>query len=153
MGYITTETFWKRRKYWMTPDTVCMGDSRRCVYEWYHNGEVFYVGQGKNDRFRAACNGVRSPEFMNVYNQGRCRVEIIAYGMTEREARDMERERIDRYKKEGRKLVNRQYVIVERSPKQIAFMQALIAAQREGSHGRKGGTIRQYIDRSYEDIT
>lgn len=96
---------------YMRKDTLILGDSPYSVYEWSHNGKVFYVGMGKYYRFTNANEKSRSAEFMEIYNQGDCEVKLIACGMSEQETRRIERETIEKYIKSGETLVNKQYVV------------------------------------------
>lgn len=95
----------------ITNETIKMGDSPYSVYEWRREGNPFYVGLSKEYRFQHASPGVRSAEFTEIYEQGNCCVVLIAYGMSEQDARRIEREQIKKRIAEGCKLVNKQYVV------------------------------------------
>lgn len=114
--------------------SLILGDSPYCVYEWLHNDAPFYVGMGKNYRF--SCSGARSKEFLDVYNRGNCRVRIIACGMSENETRQMERSVIEKYQ-DRYPLVNKQYVVdYYHTPARMEFMQRLKTSMKN-MKGRK----------------
>lgn len=70
------------------------------VYEWYNvdTGHVFYVGKGKNDRYKKVSKGSRNRFFVRYYNAHNCEVRIISDNLTEEEAYKQERETILKYK-------------------------------------------------------
>lgn len=77
------------------------------VYMWVNYYEdVFYVGSGKGNRYACVGEGCRSSDFMTVYDDD-CKPYIVAYGMSEKEARDYEKNLIKAYIKLGFHLVNR----------------------------------------------
>lgn len=71
------------------------------VYEWFikETGEIFYVGKGKNDRYKEERN--RNIYFDRIINKYDCDSRIILSGLTEDEAFDYERKRIKELKNIG----------------------------------------------------
>lgn len=78
-----------------------MNDKRFYVYEWYDvdSGEVFYVGKGTGNRYRAV-NG-RNKYFSNYYNKHNCAVRKIKENLLENDAFDMEVNTISKYRSIG----------------------------------------------------
>lgn len=106
----------------------CYGDGQYCVYYWANSdGIIFYVGMGKGYRFCSANPKARSQAFMEKYNEGGCYSRIIAYGMDERAARDLERRVIEELHRRGCKLVNKQFVdpSMYRTPTRVEFLKRL----------------------------
>ena len=69
--------------------TAHFGSGEHYVYLWRHdNGAVFYVGSGKNDRY-SSING--NERFLEELDQGDAVIYIVADGMEEEFARDVER--------------------------------------------------------------
>lgn len=68
------------------------------VYEWYNTdtGEVFYVGKGKNDRYKNLSR--RSIAFMEYYKFHKCSVRKVYAELTEEEALLKEKELIKFYR-------------------------------------------------------
>lgn len=68
------------------------------VYEWYIVGtnEVFYVGKGKNDRYKAT--GHKNKKFWEIYNSNTCDVRFVKTNLTELEAFNLEIELIKFYR-------------------------------------------------------
>ena len=71
------------------------------VYEWYNKdtGEVFYVGKGKNGRYKNVKQ--RNQYFKNYYNKYNCDVRKVLTGMNEKEAFDNEIKLIKEYRNKG----------------------------------------------------
>lgn len=69
------------------------------VYEWFNadNGEVFYVGKGKNGRYKN--KNQRNQYFKNYYNKYNCSVRKVKANLLEEEAFKLEIELIDKYRK------------------------------------------------------
>lgn len=67
------------------------------VYEWFIVGtnEVFYVGKGKNNRYKQL---KKNKFFMDMYNAHECDVRIICDNLTENEAFEKEKEIIAYYR-------------------------------------------------------
>lgn len=113
---------------WLANNAECLGDGQYSVYYWADSdGIIFYVGMGKGYRFCSANPKSRSRLFMEKYNEGGCYPKIIAYGMDERTARDLERRVIEELHKRGCKLVNRQFVdpTMYRTPARVEFLKRL----------------------------
>lgn len=69
--------------------TVHFNDGEAYVYLWKHkNGTVFYVGSGKNDRYRSKN---RNESFLEEINKADAVIYIIADGMNTKDAREIER--------------------------------------------------------------
>lgn len=68
------------------------------VYEWFivDTNEVFYVGKGKNKRYKQL---KKNKYFMDMYNTHKCDVRIVFDKMTEKEAFNKEKELIAYYRK------------------------------------------------------
>lgn len=68
------------------------------VYEWYNldSGEVFYVGKGKGYRYKDKIS--RNKFFRNYENKYNCNVRKIKENLTEKEAFELEIEKIKEYK-------------------------------------------------------
>lgn len=106
--------------YWNSPyvrscfheDVTCYGDDVYSVYFWQDDdtNEVFYVGSGKFYRFNDVNPKSRSPEFTEYYSKHKCSPKIVAYGMTQEQARNFEKRLIDAYWKLKFPLVNKQGV-------------------------------------------
>lgn len=129
---------WNMQKY-MNSNTMILGSSPYCVYEWLSGEKVFYVGMGKHYRFTNVSEKSRSKEFMDIYRQGNCRVIIVACGMTELTARKIERETITACVDDGVVLVNKQYVIdYYHTPARQIFMERLKCLNK-----KRRGNIRQ----------
>ena len=77
-----------------------MQDNERVyyVYIWYivDTGEVFYVGKGKNGRYRHLYN--RNKYFKDMYSSHNCDVRKIYENLTEAEAFEKEKETIKWYR-------------------------------------------------------
>ena len=75
-------------------------DRNYYVYEWYNvdTGHVFYVGKGKNDRYKKVSKGSRNRFFVRYYNAHNCDVRKIFENLTEMEAYQKEHETILKYK-------------------------------------------------------
>ena len=69
------------------------------VYEWYikDTNEVFYVGKGKGNRYKAA--GHKNKKFLEIYNTNSCDVRFVKKDLTENEAFKLEIQLIDFYRK------------------------------------------------------
>lgn len=67
------------------------------VYKWYieDTNEIFYIGKGKNDRYKRIKN---NKFFRDMYNTHKCNVRIIYNNLTEKEAFKKESELIYYYK-------------------------------------------------------
>lgn len=67
------------------------------VYEWFiiDTNEVFYVGKGKNKRYKQL---KRNKFFMDIYNTHKCDVRIVYDKMTEQDAFNKEKELIAYYR-------------------------------------------------------
>ena len=67
------------------------------VYEWFivDTNEVFYVGKGKNNRYKQL---KKNKFFMDMYNAHECDVRIIYDNLTENEAFEKEKEIIAYYR-------------------------------------------------------
>lgn len=76
------------------------------VYIWKikDSGEVFYVGKGKNSRYKNTSH--RSQAFKKIYEHNECEVEIICDNLTNAEACDKEQAEILHYKNLGHPLAN-----------------------------------------------
>ena len=116
---------WQRYKdlgIYLSPETKIMGGSPYSVYEWHRNGEVFYVGMGKYWRFKSIHPKSRSKEFLDMLELGDCEPRVIACGMEEKVARQLERDIIAERVASGCKLVNKQYVVdYYHTPAKLAF--------------------------------
>ena len=68
------------------------------VYEWFiiETNEVFYVGKGKNDRYKSLRS--RNKFFIDMYNTHNCDVRKIFENLTEDEAFEKEKETIAYYR-------------------------------------------------------
>ena len=68
------------------------------VYEWYNvdTKEVFYVGKGKNNRYKNSTN--RNKFFIDYYKTHNCAVRKVYENLTEQDAFDKEVELIAYYK-------------------------------------------------------
>lgn len=71
------------------------------VYEWFNtdSGEVFYVGKGKNSRYKNVKQ--RNTYFINYYNKHKCDVRKVKEGLTEEDAFNLEIKLIADYKAIG----------------------------------------------------
>jgi len=76
------------------------------VYEWYNvdTNEVFYVGKGKNSRYKNL--SARNNYFKNYYNKYKCDVRKIKMSLTEDEAFKLEKELISTYREIGQAQCN-----------------------------------------------
>lgn len=76
------------------------------VYEYFINEtlEVFYVGKGTGKRRFELHN--RNKYFMNIYNKYECSVRLVAQGLTNQEACELEKERIAELKAIGQAKCN-----------------------------------------------
>ncbi|APR02540.1 TPA: hypothetical protein ACXDAY_002330 [Clostridium botulinum] len=76
-------------------------DNNFYVYEWYNvdNKEVFYVGKGKNKRYKNTTK--RNQYFKNYYNKYECDVRKVKENLTEKEAFNYEIEVIEKYRNIG----------------------------------------------------
>lgn len=98
-------------KRFFTDTTQCYGEGQYSVYYWLDSeGKIFYVGMGKGYRFCNVSPSSRSKEFMEIYNRGGCEPKVIAYGMSEEEARKYERNLIEKLDELGFTLVNHQFL-------------------------------------------
>jgi hypothetical protein len=78
------------------------------VYEWFivETNEVFYVGKGKNNRYKTKSG--RNKFFKDMYNSHNCDVRIVVNNLTEQEAFDKEKELIKYYRENTKfRLTNR----------------------------------------------
>lgn len=75
------------------------------VYEYYieKSNEVFYVGKGRGNR---AWRNVRNHECEKVKSEHKWNVKIVKSGLKEDEALEIERQLIEKYRKEGVILTN-----------------------------------------------
>lgn len=71
------------------------------VYEWFNEdtGEVFYVGKGKNKRYKDV--KIRNQYFKNYYNKYNCNVRKVHQGLSEKDAFNIEIEFIKKYRDIG----------------------------------------------------
>lgn len=71
------------------------------IYEWYNieNGYIFYVGKGRNNRYRIKSG--RNNYFANYINKYNCDVRKIKENLTEDDAYNIEASIIIKYKEEG----------------------------------------------------
>gem|GEM_PF-5856703 len=71
------------------------------VYEWYNidNGEVFYVGKGRKNRYKSVHQ--RNKYFKNYLNKNNCSVRKIKEKISQDEAFELEIKLISEYKKVG----------------------------------------------------
>lgn len=73
------------------------------VYMYYFKstGEVFYIGKGKNDRYKSMVH--RNQLFLNILNKYSEDVDVKFYktGLTEKESLELERKLIDEFWKKG----------------------------------------------------
>lgn len=69
------------------------------IYMWYlrSTGEVFYIGKGKNDRYKSMAS--RNPVFKNIMNKHKDEVDVMFFSrnLDEKTALDMERFLISEY--------------------------------------------------------
>lgn len=77
------------------------------IYVWYieDTGDIFYVGKGRNDRYKNKSH--RSDEFKRILNSNRCNVKILFNELNNEEACALEKEIIQKCKKAGHKLTNK----------------------------------------------
>ena len=118
---------------WLAEDATCCGNGQHSVYYWADSdGIIFYVGMGKGYRFCNANPKTRSQAFMEMYDKGGCYPKIIAYGMDERTARNLERRVIEELHKRGCELVNKQYVdpSMYHTPARVEFLKRLYAKRK-----------------------
>ena len=72
-----------------TKFAIASGDDEYYVYLWKHiDGDVFYVGSGKGDRYRSKN---RNDEFLRHIDKGDAVVYIVLYGVNSQTARFYER--------------------------------------------------------------
>jgi hypothetical protein len=96
---------------WLSDNAKSYGDGQYSVYYWAdRTGRIFYVGMGKGYRFSDTNPKARSAAFIEKYNEGGCYCKIVAFGMDERKARDLERSVIEGLFDVGCGLINRQFV-------------------------------------------
>lgn len=80
-----------------------MGDSKNnfYIYEWYNidNGEVFYVGKGRNSRYKNITQ--RNQYFKNYHNKYKCDVRKVVHSLSENKAFEIEKELIAKYREIG----------------------------------------------------
>lgn len=71
------------------------------VYEWYNvdTDEVFYVGKGRNDRYKNTTE--RNNYFKNYYSKYNCNVRKVKENLEEQTAFDLEKELIKQYREIG----------------------------------------------------
>lgn len=71
------------------------------VYKWYieETNEIFYIGKGTKDRYKQTKK--RNKLFLNIYNNNKCKNEIIQHFENEIEAFEKEHELICYYKSIG----------------------------------------------------
>lgn len=83
-----------------------MEEKKYYVYRWYNldTNETFYIGKGTKNRLNVLYG--RSKAFMEYYQNHRCKNEKIKDNMTENEAYALEKELIQKYKKESKILTN-----------------------------------------------
>jgi hypothetical protein len=83
-----------------------MEEKRYYVYRWYNldTNETFYIGKGTKNRLNVLYG--RNKAFMEYYQSHRCGNEKIKDNMTENEAYALEKELIQKYKKESKILTN-----------------------------------------------
>lgn len=76
------------------------------VYEWYNvdTGEVFYVGEGKKDRWKSQKS--RNKRFKEYYKLHHCDVRKIKENMSEEDAYTLEKQTIFKYRKTSSVLCN-----------------------------------------------
>jgi len=71
------------------------------VYQWYNSssGEVFYVGKGKNNRFKTIKG--RNEYFLNYYKKhiGHCDFRKVKENLSEKDAFSIERDMIAHFRK------------------------------------------------------
>ncbi|MFA9559000.1 hypothetical protein ACERII_16950 [Evansella sp. AB-rgal1] len=87
------------------PDKEGLSDERvYYVYEWYikEDGRVFYIGKGKNNRYKQDKNSF----FMDVKQAFDCDVRFVEKGLTEYEALVLEEELFARRESDGHVLTN-----------------------------------------------
>lgn len=120
---------------YMHNDALNYGDDPYCVYIWEKDdGQVFYVGMGKYYRFCSVHEKARSKEFMDIYSEGGCSVQIVAYGMNESEARTFEKRLIIAYNDLGFPLINKQYIYdYYHTPAKLEFMRKLHESKKTES--------------------
>ena len=129
-------------------DAKILGDSPYAVYEWHTADGVFYVGMGKWYRFQNVSDKSRSKEFMDVYQNNYCWPVVVACGMPEREARDLERNLIERRMMEGANLVNKQFVVdYYHTPANMKKYEFLKNRARERAANKK-----QYLKVPHSDL-
>ena len=73
-------------------------DNNYYVYEWYNinTGEVFYVGKGKNNRYKNISH--RNKFFLDMYNTHDCDVRKVYENLDEKTAFEKEKELIFYYR-------------------------------------------------------
>ena len=77
------------------------------VYEWFNTNtkEVFYVGSGTAYRWKQLSN--RNNLFNNYYDKNNCDVRKVYVNLSRNEARKLEEELTDEYKKNGQCICNK----------------------------------------------
>lgn len=79
------------------------------VYEWIRNdtNQIFYVGKGKDNRYKDLCQ--RNKHFMNIVNKvglNNCSQRFIKQNLTEKDAFDLEKLTIKKYREQNIPIVN-----------------------------------------------
>jgi hypothetical protein len=93
------------------PMAESYGSGEHYVYIWTDNfGDVFYVGSGKEYRYKSVNDKARSAEFMEWFNNSECVPQVVAYDMSKDESLEFERQLIEAYTELGFQLVNKVWV-------------------------------------------
>lgn len=76
------------------------------VYAWFYkqSGKLFYIGKGTKYRYRSKKRD--NPKLVDIINSCDCDSKILEGNLTEKEAYDLEKEMIKKYRSLGHPLIN-----------------------------------------------